>query len=102
MSADNAIMILGFPDDTYMVKHVCNPMEISPNDSYINSELLYNEFDGCEILEDKNSADIVAIQLLQEYWYVEYGIILLKVPLEWKSVRDLALTTSTSRSILKK
>ena len=91
MSADNAIMILEFPDGTYMVKHVCNPMEISPNDSYVDYELLYSEFDGCEILANKGSADVLATQLLQEYWHVEYGIILLKVNLNWNVIRHFAL-----------
>jgi len=88
MSADNAILVLEFPDGSCKVKHTLNLIEISPNDDFVNWKMLYKEFEKVEFLPSKEVAEVSAIGLLQEYWYVEYGIVHLPLKLNWNDIQD--------------
>lgn len=90
MSADNAILLLEFPDGTCKVKHTLNLMEISSNDDFVNWKVLYEEFAKIEPLPSKEIAELSAIKLMQEYWYVEYGIVHLPLKLNWNEIEEEA------------
>ena len=88
MSADNAILLIEFPDGSCKVKHTLNLMEISQNDDFVNWKVLYEEFAKIEPLPSKDIAEKSAIKLMQEYWYVEYGIVHLPLKLNWNEIEE--------------
>jgi hypothetical protein len=51
---------------------------------------LYDEFEKIEPLPSKDIAEKSAVGLLQEYLYVEYGIVHLLLKLNWNEIKDKA------------
>lgn len=88
MSADNAIVVMKFQDG-FKVRHMQATENLFWNDETeeygetFNLKTVYEMFKNIPLILSSNMADIHATDLLEEYAYVEYGIINYESPVSW-------------------
>ncbi len=91
MSADNAIVVMKFQDG-YKVRHMQATENLFWNDEAkeigqtLNLKIVYEMFKHIPIILTFEMADIYATDLLEEYSYVEYGIITYESPVSWHMI----------------
>jgi hypothetical protein len=92
MSADNAIVIVKSVGGTCKVRHMQAVDNLYwdevTNDygQFINTKALYQAFKNVPVLANMDVAEMYATDLLQEYDYVEYGIIIIEAPSSWNMI----------------